>query len=79
MSDYVLCLAAAVRLAATAATHQDESPAEYSLAGCSPAEPASASSASLILNYNPSAGQEFSANGNRPRNALSQVAAQSTP
>ena len=30
-------------------THQDEFPAEYSLAGCSPAEPASASPATLIL------------------------------
>ena len=34
-------------------THQDEFPAEYSLAGCSPAEPASASSATLILNQKP--------------------------
>jgi hypothetical protein len=34
-------------------TRQDEFPAEYSLAGCSPAEPASASSATLILNQNP--------------------------
>jgi len=34
-------------------THQDEFPAEYSLAGCSPAEPASASSAALILNQKP--------------------------
>jgi hypothetical protein len=33
-------------------THQDEFPAEYSLAGCSPAEPASASSAALILILN---------------------------
>jgi hypothetical protein len=32
------------------ATHRDEFPAEYSLAGCSPAEPASAFSAMLILN-----------------------------
>src|SRR5215212_3709338 len=31
-------------------THRSEFPAEYSLAGCSPAEPASASSAVLILN-----------------------------
>jgi hypothetical protein len=32
------------------ATHRDEFPAEYSLAGCAPAEPASAFSAMLILN-----------------------------
>jgi hypothetical protein len=32
------------------ATHRDEFPAEYSLAGCSPAEPPSAFSAMLILN-----------------------------
>jgi len=31
------------------ATHRNEFPAEYSLAGCSPAEPASALSAILIL------------------------------
>src|SRR6185312_4839701 len=32
------------------ATHRDEFPAEYSLAGCASAEPASAFSAMLILN-----------------------------
>ena len=32
-------------------SHQDESLAGYSLAGCSPAEPASASPAILILNH----------------------------
>src|SRR3979490_1216625 len=34
---------------ASPASHRNEFPAEYSLAGCSPAEPASASSAVLIL------------------------------
>ena len=43
--------------------HQDESLAEYSLAGCSPAEPASASSAMLILNQKLTVGYCFSANG----------------
>jgi hypothetical protein len=34
-------------------THRDEFPTDYSLAGCSPAEPASASSAVFILNQKP--------------------------
>src|ERR1700736_3589015 len=34
---------------ASPASHRNEFPAEYSLAGCSPAEPASASPAVLIL------------------------------
>jgi hypothetical protein len=41
------------RIVRTAA-HQDESPAEYSLTGCSPAAPVSAFSAALILNPKPS-------------------------
>src|SRR5208282_5986629 len=52
-------------------THRDEFPAEYSLAGCSPAEPASASSAALILKQKPPVRQCFPANGNCPRNGLS--------
>ena len=59
-------------------SHQDEFPAEYSLAGCSPAEPASASSAMLILNQKPIIGYCFSANGNRPRIRLSQLVTQAT-
>jgi hypothetical protein len=57
--------------------HQDEFPAEYSLAGCSPAEPASASSAMLILNQKSTAGYGFSANGNCPRTPLSHLTTQS--
>ena len=41
------------------ATHQDEFPAEYSLAGCSSAEPAAASSAMPILNRKPSVRQKI--------------------
>jgi hypothetical protein len=59
-----------------AATHQDEFPAEYSLAGCSPAEPASASSAVLILNQKPSVRQQFSANGNCSLGVVPHFAAQ---
>lgn len=58
--------------------HQDEFPAEYSLAGCSPAEPASASSAMLILNQTSTAGYCFSANGNCPRTRLSHLTTQAT-
>ncbi len=57
-------------------SHQDESPAEYSLAGCSPAEPASASPAILILNQEPPVRQQFSANGNCPQTSLSQITTQ---
>src|SRR2546427_13260003 len=50
----------------------DEFPVGYSLAGCSPAEPASASptgndSQQPMLPYN-----DFSANGNNPLNSVSQ-------
>jgi hypothetical protein len=43
----------------------DEFPAEYSLASCSPAELASASSASLMLQPTTSFVELISANGNR--------------
>src|SRR6266478_5766103 len=56
--------------------HQDEFPAEYSLVGCSPAEPASAFSAMLILNQKPTVGYCFSANGNCPRTRLSHLTTQ---
>ena len=37
----------------------DESPAGYSLAGCAPAEPASASPARLRMRYSGPAGRDF--------------------
>src|SRR5674476_380272 len=46
------------------AHRSDESPAGYSLAGCSPAEPASASPASLILQDQRPFAKRFPANGN---------------
>ena len=52
--------------------HQNESPAEYSSVGCSPAEPTSAFPAVLMMRQNSSLRQQFSANGNRPRNRVSQ-------
>jgi len=58
-------------------THRNEFPAEHSLAGCSPAEPAaSASAAALILNQKSPVRQQFSANGNCPLSVLSEFAAQ---
>ena len=45
------------RRVASPATHRNEFPAEYSLAGCSPAEPASASPAELILQPKHTAGK----------------------
>src|SRR5712692_5308448 len=65
-------------LASQAPAHRlDEFPAGYSLAGCSPAVPASASPASHILLRSPSFVQAVSANGNlslisvsHPRGAL---------
>ena len=43
--------------------HRNEFPAEYSLAGCSPAEPASAFPAGLILHNHIPFAKEISANG----------------
>ena len=43
---------------------RDEFPAGYSLAGCSPAEPASASPTTLSMGWGDSAGNCLSANGN---------------
>ena len=57
------------------APHQDEFPAEYSLAGCSPAEPASASSAALIFNQQLPFVQSLPANGNCPQTSLSHLVA----
>jgi hypothetical protein len=57
-------------------THRNEFPAEYSLAGCSPAWPASASSAGFILHLFISFAKLFSANGNRRIYNLSQERAQ---
>jgi len=59
-------------------THRSEFPAEYSLAGCSPAEPASASSAALILNLATPVRHRFSANCSCPLNRLSQDLTHST-
>ena len=51
----------------------DEFPAEYSLASCSPAELASASSASLMLQPTTPFVEQISANGNRGTFPLSQL------
>jgi hypothetical protein len=59
-------------------THRNEFPAGYSLTGCSPAEPASASPANLILQPQLPVRHEFPANGNSSINSLSQRRAQST-
>ena len=60
-------------------THRNEFPAEYSLTGCSPAVPVSASSAALILNQKSPVRQQFSANDNCFLSVLSHFAAQCTP
>ena len=52
------------RLCRAPAHRWDEFPTGYSLAGCSPAEPASASPVSLILLQSRSFVEDFSANGN---------------
>jgi hypothetical protein len=44
-----LCLTGTGELPTTPQTHRNEFPVGYSLAGCSPAEPASASPTALIL------------------------------
>jgi hypothetical protein len=49
----------------------DEFPAEYSLASCSPAELASASSAGPMLQHKPPFVEFIAANGNRGVSALS--------
>lgn len=59
-------------------THRNEFPAEYSLAGCSPAWPASVSSAGFILHPSTTFEKLFSANGNRRIYSLSQERAQGT-
>jgi len=46
------------------ATHRNEFPAGYSLAGCSPAEPAAASPAGLVLQQEPPFVKKTTANGN---------------
>jgi hypothetical protein len=50
----------------------DESPAGYSLAGCSPAEPASASPTASSMGWGITAGNELSANGNLSLISVSQ-------
>ena len=57
-------------------SHQDEFPAEYSLAGCSPAEPASAFPAVLILNQPPAVCYCFSASGICPLSAVAHFTTQ---
>jgi hypothetical protein len=57
-------------------THRDEFLADYSLAGCFPAEPAAASSAAFILNQKTFVRKHFSANGNCSLIWLSHFAAQ---
>jgi hypothetical protein len=59
-------------------THQDEFPAVYSLAGCSPAEPAAASTAATIFDHNRPFANQFPANGNCPRTRLSHFATQAS-
>ena len=54
------------------AHRSDESPTGYSLAGCSPAEPASASPAKLILQWQRPFAKKFPANGNLSLFYLSQ-------
>ena len=51
---------------------RDEFPAGYSLAGCSPAEPASASPTTLSMRWGISAGNELPANGNLSLVSVSQ-------
>ena len=63
---------------ASPATHRNEFPTRYSLAGCSPAEPASASLAALILQSSKRPVQENPANGNCPNSWLSQKGAHPT-
>src|ERR1039458_5636425 len=65
------------RVMPTPLTHRNEFPAGYSLAGCSPAEPASASPANLILQPETPFGPQFSANGRRRIYSLSHARAQS--
>ncbi len=65
------------RPAAFQSTHQDEFPTVYSSAGCSPAEPAYASTAATIFNHNRPFTNGFLVNGNCPRITLSQFSTQS--
>jgi len=58
-------------------THRNEFPAEYSLAGCSPAEPASASPAGLILHNCVPFAEHISANGSCRIDSVSHERAQS--
>jgi hypothetical protein len=51
---------------------RDEFPAGYSLAGCSPAEPASASPTTLSMRWGISAGNRLPANGNLSLVSVSQ-------
>ena len=62
---------------ATPATHRNEFPAKYSLAGWSPPAPASAFLASPILDRSMQGDQGNSVNGNCPNSRLSQKRAHS--
>src|SRR5579872_2548583 len=64
---------------ASPGTHRNEFPTRYSLAGCSPAAPASASLAVLILQPSAQPVQENPANGKCLNFLLFQERAQSTP
>ena len=55
---------ASVSASPEAATHRNEFPVEYSLASCSPAEPASASSAELVLPQEPPLAKKLPTSGN---------------
>src|SRR4249919_2420071 len=61
---------------ASPGTHRNEFPTRYSLAGCSPAAPASASLAVLILQPSAQPVQENPANGQCLNSPLSQKRAQ---
>ena len=63
---------------AAPATHRNEFPARYSLAGWSPPEPTSASLTALILQLSKRPVQENPANGNCPNSRLSQKRAHPT-
>jgi len=60
-------------------THRNEFPAEYSLAGCSPAEPTSASSADFILHKWIPFVKKISANGSCRIYSVSHERAQWNP
>jgi hypothetical protein len=76
-----VCLTGTGELPTTPQTHRNEFPAGYSLAGCSPAEPASASPTALILQPFIPFVDTISANGHLSLVSVSQLrgAVQSVP